>query len=466
MSCANSLFILMSLGVASACRFDLPATPPEGPGGSPCEAAGDCRAPTPVCKADTMTCVECMANTDCAAARPICGEQNTCLVCEKHSDCASGLCVDQVACADPADVAYVGGPNASNNPMCAKDMPCQMLSQALAVTPPRKYIKATGTIFEDVRIGSRAVAIFGEPGMTIIQSGYAYVFDIVNGANVDLRDLEIVSTSSGDGLSLRNLPPSMLSLTRVKVRAPGGAGILVSDGMLVLTDSDVYGSGTGVDLQKGSLVMNGSRATDNMQEGVRAGSGTTVEIRRSTISKNRGNAGVYAYNAAMTTIESSVITANTGTNGGVSINGPFTMRNNIIAANGTATSTIGGLTLSSTSAVFEFNTVANNISSGSGAGMSCATPIGVSNSILSGNKVNGCTVTYSLADTLLAGTGNKTGAPMFLSTDAANPASPMFYRIGAASAARDSAGPATIVDDIDGDPRPATGKDMGADEYK
>src|SRR5689334_22387070 len=160
MRCANSLFILVSLGVASACRFDLPATPPAGPGGAPCEAAGDCRAPTPVCNADTMTCVECTASTDCTAARPICGDQNTCLVCQKHSDCASELCIDQASCADPADVAYVGGSGASNNNVCSQGMPCQTLTQALAVLPSRKYIKAAGTISGIVRISRREVAIF------------------------------------------------------------------------------------------------------------------------------------------------------------------------------------------------------------------------------------------------------------------------------------------------------------------
>lgn len=96
--------------------------------------------------------------------------------------------------------------------------------------------------------------------------------------------------------------------------------------------------------------------------------------------------------------------------------------------------------------------------------MICNGAVTVTNSILTGNDVTGaCAVTYSLTDTL-TGTGNKIGAPMFVDVGI-DPLAAGFYRIAAGSPARDSANPAaTLMVDIDGDPRPAGSADMGADE--
>jgi hypothetical protein len=166
----------------------------------------------------------------------------------------------------------------------------------------------------------------------------------------------------------------------------------------------------------------------------------------------------------MVVLESSVIAANSGTSGGVSIKGPLTLRNNIISSNGIpATTAVGGVTLESSMAKFEFNTVADNV--GSQGGVLCVTLMDMSNSIFTGSAFNGvnCIVTHSLTAVsgVPAGIGNETGEPVFLSKTLS---SPTFYRIGPTSAAKDRADPNAMLDvDIDGQPR--TGRrDMGADE--
>jgi len=425
-----------------------------------------CAAPTPVCKTDTMACVECAVNTDCPVVRPICSEQDNCVVCEQHSDCPSELCINGDSCAPPEEVSYVGGVNASQNLLCSQDMPCLTLNQALAVAPPRRYVKAAGMVVESsaVIFDRRIVTIFGEPGSIITHGMNGILLDIRGESQVELVDLVIVGSASGVAVKVGGLPRPVVSMNRVKVRAPNGDGVYISDGNATITDSEILNSsGAGVNLSRGSVIIDGSRVADNTQEGVRAASGTSFAIRRSFIVGNQGAVGVSATSVNMATIESSIIAGNTG--GGASIGGPFVIRNSIVSQNGSPAATIGGLTLNSANAVFEFNTVSDNVSSAPSIGVSCLVPMDVANSILTGNTISGCNVTYSLTSTALPGAGNKTGDPMFLSTNPTGATGPLFYRIGATSAARDGADPAaTLGVDIDGDLRSDARRDMGADE--
>lgn len=434
-----------------------------------------CQAPTPVCNTDTTACVECVMDMDCAQSRPICSAQNTCIECEADPDCGSGLCLPDGTCANLDEVAHVDGAVASGNAECSMTMPCATLEQALAVVPFRRYIKATGMIVNAgvATIDRKVVTIFGEPGKTTIKragGGAEPVLDIRHEAVVTLIDLEIIAGSDGHAVEIRDAPGPMVTMTRVKVRDAKDNGIQINAGKLTLTDSQVNSCTlAGINMMGGSLVMTGSQVANNLQDGVKASPGTQVEIRRSSITGNKGTAGVFTVDARKVVIESSTIASNTGTAGGLSIKGPLEIRNNIISSNGIpATTAIGGVTLESADAKFEFNTVADN--SGSSGGVLCVSLIDLSNSIFVGSSFSGvaCNVTYSLMATsgTPTGTGNKAGEPEFLSKTLS---SPMFYRISPTSAARDSANPAAGLDvDIDGEPRPGvpmTRKDMGADEY-
>ncbi len=423
------------------------------PVGGPCSGDNECRAPTPVCNEDANVCVECMENRDCAASRPICSTQNECVQCQSDDDCDSKLCLLDGACAAPGEVTYVGGPNAMDNPACTIDKPCQNLEQGLRGMALRRYIKLTGTIVEtDKRTISKTVSIYGRSSAQISSSkaGEVLLLKGMGAPIIQLIDLEIIGNMGATGKDCVMLSENaQVTMTRVHVRNHNEAGIsLEGTAKLVLEESQIH---------------------DNAKDGVKA-TGGTLEIRRSFIYLNKGTAGVFALGAGMVTIDSSVITRNTGTNGGVSISGPLSILNSIISGNGDSGTVVGGLTLNSNNATFEFNTVADNASSGTpDLGMSCLNPIDVSNSILTGNLVNGCNVTFSLVDSATPGNGNMVGMPMFLSADAANPASPMFYRISRMSAARDLANTAATLDvDIDGQKRGTledARRDMGADEF-
>lgn len=153
----------------------------------------------------------------------------------------------------------------------------------------------------------------------------------------------------------------------------------------------------------------------------------------------------------------------------------FTVTNNLFVANGSSSaSQTGGLTLAPgpTTSVFDFNTVADNLSqpvAASARGVNCTLPITLTNSLFINNKTGAsCNVQYSMYETGIVVSGtNKAGEPMFRNQDLGNPGGAAFYRIDMSSAARDSASPtATLADDIDGEPRPPGSlADLGADEY-
>jgi hypothetical protein len=457
--------IVFAVLVWGACDWKVPNSHrcPDGddcpPIGGPCSGDNECRAPTAVCNEEANVCVECVKNTDCAASRPICSAQNECVQCQSDDDCESKLCLDGGGCAAPNEVTYVGGDNTSDNLVCTIDMPCQNLEQGLKGMALRRYIKLTGSITESAeRTINKTVTIYGRSGAQISRSsnGEVLLLKGMNSPIIQLIDLEIVGNPGSGGKDCVEISEKAeVTMTRIRVRNHGQAGIsLAGTAKLVLAESKVH---------------------DHTLEGVNAGAGTTLELYRSLIYSNASGttavAGVNATSAAMVKIDSSTITTNPGTAGGVSITGPFSIRNSIIAVNGSLakTTVAGGLNLNPVQATnlaeFEFNTVADN-SSPSGAGLICvAVPVKVSNSIITINTAMGCDVSYSL--TGLNGTPegtNKVGDPMFVTKALLDP---MFYRIGPMSAARDSADPAATLDvDIDGQPRSDGRKDMGADEFR
>jgi hypothetical protein len=452
------ILVLVWVG-ASACRKDnqnyCPGTPEDQEcpvvDGRPCASSGECKAPTPVCNVDKQVCVQCTRDGECPSERPHCDDtSNKCFECTAHSECDSLLCIDGT-CALTEDVTYVaeGG---TDNAMCSKALPCQNLVQALQPTALRKYVKATGNITHTAAtvIDGKTVTIYGDPGVTsIARSGPDEVLQIRKDSKVELIDLEILGNNSSDK-------------DCVKIEMPMGAGPLVTMSRVKVHNHS--GTGAGISISGGKLSMIDSQVFDNSGDGVRA-SGGILEIGRSLIHGNRGTAGVYAVNAAMVTIDSSVIAKNTGLKGGVAISGGFVIVNSVIVRNGGANSVIGGLELTTLNGQFEFNTVADNLAPNAVA-ISCGGARLSSSILLSSNLVGAtCSVDYSLTATTGTAAGtNKIGEPMFRET--MDHLSPLYYRIDQNSAARDSADPtANLSTDIDGQARSDGRPDMGADEY-
>jgi hypothetical protein len=200
----------------------------------------------------------------------------------------------------------------------------------------------------------------------------------------------------------------------------------------------------------------------------------TLRLRRVTVDNN--SVGLAAAECALT-IERSTISGNV--RGGVSISGgTFTLTNNVIASNGSGTSTFGGVSIGQISSGaplrFDFNTVTANVGvAGARTGVDCAqvfTPLTFSNNVVYGNQVTGsgsqvggsnCSYTYSdIGPQDEPGIGNINVDPQFVDATSGN------YHLQPSSPAKNAADrDATLSNDIDGNTRPQGGRsDMGADE--
>ena len=385
--------------------------PADGAIGGSCMEDSDCTgmAGTPACDTSRKVCVPCVTNMHCANPMPVCGADNTCGVCREHTDCASLVCEETGQCAAEADVAYVEP--MGNGSMCTKSAPCANVDAGEKTK--RRIIKVSGgTIFDNLTVlqPPDRLDIYATPGAKMQRSQQGSVLEVRGTGEVHIHGLEISGASGGSsahGIVMTQDDPKLI-LDRAILAANSGLGILASTG---------------------TLVMDGCVVTRN------AAGGANIQM--------------------------------TG----------YAITSSLFVVNGTPSiSSTGGLTLGSTSASdkFEFNTVAENSSSGTvpGRGVNCVTTVPLSNSMFINNRTNltNCTVTNSLYETgaTLPTGGNIAGDPAFDVQDPAMYTSPRYFRITAASAARNMADAnATLPTDIDRDTRPQEGRrDIGADEYK
>lgn len=386
--------------------------PPDGPIGGSCTSDPDCTgmAGTPACDTDRNVCVPCVTNAHCANPLPVCQPDQTCGTCRAHTDCTSQVCEESGRCADESDVAYVDP--TGNGSMCTKAEPCANVDAAEKTD--RRIIKVDGgTIFDNLTVlePQGRLDVYATPGAKMQRSQQGSVLEIKGStADVHIHGLEISGATGGSsahGIVMTQDDPK-LTLDRAIVAANSGLGILAS---------------------AGTLVMDGCVVTRN------AAGGANIQMTA------------------------------------------YAITNSLFVVNGTpSVSSTGGLTLGSISASdrFEFNTVAENssLSTVPGRGVNCVTTTNLSDSMFINNRTNlaNCIVTSSLYEvgaTVPTG-GNLTGDPAFDVQDPAMYASPRYFRITSASAARNMAdAAATLATDIDRDARPQEGRrDIGADEYK
>jgi hypothetical protein len=222
----------------------------------------------------------------------------------------------------------------------------------------------------------------------------------------------------------------------------GTSNVTIDD--LVIRDG-LGGTGDGIRVASGepvTLALDHVAVLDNSGVGVNV-LGGTLSMARCTVSGNK--------------------------TGGAIVSATIDITNSLFVANGSGTSTTGGLTVTPAGSanVFRFNTIADNLSNSTTValrGLNCAIPMSVGSSIVTGNLASTyCTFEYSLLDASSGGT-NIAGDPKFKATDATNPLASDYFRIGSSSAAIDHADPgAAMSTDIDGDPRVGA-KDIGADE--
>lgn len=415
----TALVLLVSVGLLGACKNEqhCKGNPNDdcrlGDASITCNSSEQCAEPTPVCDIGSMACVQCTPAEAgaCTAATPVCGEDNMCVGCSKHTDCASSACLPDGSCGNDSNVAYVD-PMGSDNLQCSKTMPC--LTVAMALQTGRDYVKFAGTTDEAVTVDNgRVVTFLGDPDAQLSRTSGAGAIVTVRGDGTSLTIYD---------LSISNAPNN-----------PSGIGMVIPA---------AAGAPT--------VTLSRATVTNNPGGGISA-SGGTLTVSQSTILLNSG--GGVSITSAQFDITNTVIARNGGA--GSSYGGLFLSQAN----SGTRR--------------FEFNTVAQNqATTGITAGVLCAaiaTPVVLTNSIVydngAGLQVEGtnCSWTYSDIGPMAAtGTGNINASPRFVNAMQSN------FHLQPGSPAKDAADPAaSLAIDIDGDTRPqGDGRDMGADEIR
>lgn len=390
-----------------------------------------------VCNTSTGKCVECNVNADCTSStKPICETTaNTCRACKANSECTSGVCEFSTgACVPATMIALVD-------------------HAGMGVTACEAARTAAGA-----QTGNDAAHAYCDIGSTANVT--------VNGL-ADGRAYLLVAGYGGGGMAYN----SITSIPRTTT--------IVGPGFAATNRAVVNGTAVNPAVTLGSLAtltLDGLELTAGAasNQGINCNhAGATLIVRNSYIDGNNG-AGIGATSCAVT-LDANIVYQNTG--GGLNINGgSVTASNNLIVGNGT--SGPGVLFVGSVGGTWWFNTVADNLRTGSNAAaFSCAAataaPV-VQASIVWGNTKDGsgssvgtgCSFTYTDIDdtTTPTGTGNFNMNPML--TSGTLPVTG--YRIPATSPAVNKVTAATGLTggtlpdhDVDGKPRPraATGGD-------
>jgi hypothetical protein len=393
------------------------------------DALGDAANPAPDGGVDAppdAPPVACTTNAECPASQPVCdlGAQS-CRGCFADGECASDVCHELAGtCVDEAEALYVAPTGAGT--LCTRLGPCASISNALnRVSATKTAIRiADGTYTENLDIKAN-----GASRVLLSGTDRAWGGAVITAGGIGSR-VDTLTTAVLEGLTLFNAGQDGLdnrgtaTLSRVRVAQSGNTGI-VSRNAAVL------------------------RVVDSLIE-------TSTE-------------GGISVDGGMLSVERCVIVSNE--NGGIRIGSAgFTIVSSIIANNGTpAGSPNGGVRIvgpSSSTGVFQFNTIARNRSdAGAASGVQCDRTVTIESSIVASNTAllgqelsAMCAPVRSLFLTAApAGMGNLTGNPMFVSTTD--------FHVLPGSAAIDATPTAPPSRDVDGEPRPSGARaDIGADE--
>ncbi len=426
--CRGNQCIAEVCASSAECDADAPycVAPPDGRCQMACTDDAECpgfgQSSTEVfCEAGT--CIECRSSNDCGNANaPIC-DAGSCVACSANDQCASGVCVDDGTCADPADVAYVA-PNGPSTGDCLETSPCATIEAALALGRPFVVIESgtyqrSGTV-NLVGVNVRLIGR-GNTRPVLRRSDVGPIVTILSAATVGLEFLEL-SNSTGTpadeahGVECKQLQGvPKVRLVDAVVRNNALSGVHTNTCVLDAIRSEFRANGAdGLQLIDTNTVIDACTFAENGSEGALLDGGVHV-VTNSFFFRNPRN----------------------------------------------------GLSLfASPGSRVEFNTIVDNGAAGTStdsAGFFCNAnggSLSFPNNILARNKTStdgsGCTFPSSI---IVDSTGD-IGPLKFVSPDVA----PFDYHIQAGSMAIDAATITTLDHDFDGDPRPSSGADVGADE--
>lgn len=451
-----------------------------------CQTDQDCmNAEGKVCDTSSGHCVQCtMSNpAACGGTKPACGTNNTCATCSEHTQCTSNVCTPEESCAPENTVAYVA-PNGLGTE-CKKNSPCGELSDA--IDKHRIYIKISKGILRvnNIKLRSQNIILLADPGARIIAiEGTAprvSIFDVFDSSSLHIYDLEI-SNARSNGIFVNSEAPPIdrkynVLLVRSSIDSNTEHGLGIPNGIISIKKSLIFGNTkSGIQIAKGILTIEESAIFSNGDTGIELPGG-------------EGSSSV-----SLTLTRSSILT---NEDGGISIAASstgsrmFDISNNFIVRNGTQTSNTGGLSFNNSSGILKFNTIVDNTSSSGSekrAGIFCNSNVTLNNAsdnivfrnqtgsnfdsqISNSNSTNSnnCNLTSSL-NRIIDSDIQNTRPPddiHFVQSDSPpydyhlTSISPNVGNNAVISAAHDCSGV-----DFDGDTRPSTGCDLGADEYK
>ncbi len=456
--------------------------------------------------APSGACVACLANTDCTASEmlPTCdATSHVCRGCAVTADCDSRICNDEDGSCIPFDNIYYvdddapcgSGDGSLATPFCDMTEGMAGFNSAprafLHVLAGTYLFPSVTTDFNPTYDGETdAVIVPPTPGgscMSIIANATVLI------RGFRLEDCGIGLAATGAGKIIVMLGTSFLTNQRAVqcsgatcelygasivggefgVRCEGGGECDVVSSMILNTTAQGLGAIAG-----SLLTVDGSTVTDSGLSGILSQNANLV-VLRSTIDGS-GTATVspgIQCNGGTCAIQRTRVTGSSGAGISVADVSDFAIENTAVLENGTASAGVplnGGIVLSPTTAtatqLFAHNTIfANRAGPGEIAGVRCGMTT-IANSIIWGNDgadvtFGGCYVIDSdVEDTAITGERNISMDPMFMSI---TPGA-VDIHLTQLSPCVDAAPPMTgVVEDIDGDVRPATvgtNADMGADE--
>jgi hypothetical protein len=419
--------------VAAACYQ------PAAQEGAPCSPGGACPAglacdrsmSPPICvgPGGGGDPVECVDDAQCRIDAPVCGANGTCRRCAADAECAPGVCRELTGrCVAEAEVLFVSPAGTDFGGSCTRSQPCATIGRALAlVTAARRTI----------RVGDGAY-----PDRVDVKNADGSALPIVlSGEDADPAGAEL-GNGGTEGLSTEG--NVTVEVEGLRISNTPNSGVISRGDATLYRVAVLNANGHGIDVRSGDIRILECSVSGSKNRGISV-SGADADIQRALITGNKGG-GIEVFGSA------------------------FTLINTIVGDNGSAMSSIGGLTMAGNATVkaFRFNTITHNaVSAGSSnhPGVQCNAPVVIESSILADNSSNDvisemCVARYSLfgADPPV-GEGNVVGAPAFVSaTD---------FHITPASPARDRADPAATEDrDVDNQARSDGRRDIGADELQ